>query len=103
MPCRRDDDYPEDARWSAAFLCAILTVTDALGNTDHVLDRIESSDAGINASHIRLWWKQHKEADARRKANEARLAELERQRKEKIALALAKLTDEEKALFNLRK
>jgi hypothetical protein len=85
----------------AAYLCAVLAVTDALGNTDHILGRINSDAMYVNRHSVRVWWEKHKEADARRIANELARQELERQRVEKVAAAMAKLTDEERALLNL--
>ena len=53
----------------------------------------------LRDDEVRLWWKKHKEDDAR---EQARLAEIERKKRVKEE-ALARLSDEEKELLGLKK
>lgn len=115
MPCHtngeecqshREREYPrlkpmQGPPIEAAFLCAVLTVTDSLGNTDHILRRVDSKISGVDTAQIMSWWMRHKESDRKRIEAENLQKEAKRLHADKVAAAMAKLTDEEKALLRL--
>ena len=104
MPCqsydsswdREDDDrrkiqeLKKQADMLARIACKALTELEKNEIEDLLL---------LKDDEVRLWWKKHKEDDAR---EQARLAEIERKKRVKEE-ALARLSDEEKELLGLKK
>ena len=102
MPCmsyettwaRNSDDYEvrkvkREADKLARIACRAMQALEDMGKADFLL---------LKDSEVREWWSAHKEAD--RKAREAEEAKLRRE--ELKALALAKLTPEERAALGIK-
>lgn len=80
----------QEADKLARIACKALQALEDMGKEDFIL---------LKDDEVREWWQQHQEADRRARAAE----EAKRLKKEARARAIAKLTDEEKALLGLKK
>jgi hypothetical protein len=74
----------------------LCTAVRAVG-IDELIAKGDWSEAGIKADSVRDWWDQHEKADAARRKEEARVAELNRRRAE----ALAKLSPDEREALGI--
>ena len=74
----------------ARIACKALAALEDMGKEDFLL---------LKDDEIRVWWKAHKEADAKARAE----AQAKQERKEAKERLLARLTDEEKSLLGLKK
>lgn len=102
MPCRdyEDDrayhDYESELRALrkqndrlARIACKAMTALEELEKEDFLL---------LKDEEVRMWWKKHKEADAKAAAERA-----EKERRERIKQeALAKLSAEERAILGIK-
>ncbi len=78
MPCddgSRDHSYPVDNPKHMAALCAILSVV----GTD-VLSKVNWKEAGVSRHYVETWWKEHQQADERRRVYEARAKQQQAER-----------------------
>lgn len=104
MPCRTEEPWESSQRATAlianlgAALCAVLSVVEANGEIEELLQAVDYKEAGIPEGFIREWWAKHQEEDRIRKEREASAAKRERIRKR----ALDKLSKEEKAALGIR-
>lgn len=79
MPCSdggycEDDEYDVDG--VVAYLCGIVTVLEKRKVLKEVLADVNWEDVGRDRKEFDVWWKAHKEEDARRVAEELQNAKL---------------------------
>lgn len=74
----------------ARIACKALAALEDMGKEDFLL---------LKDDEVRIWWKAHKEADAKARAE----AQAKQERKEAKERLLARLTEEEKVLLGLKK
>lgn len=104
MPCN-DGGYgngyaEKQAKWFEALACGIFTQMDKQpidGLLNDILDNLDYQEMGINRLDVEFWWKSHKSADEKRRAEEAQKAQIEELR----ILGLSKLTQEERKALGL--
>lgn len=79
MPCS-DGGYCEDDEYDfdgvVAYLCGIVTVLEKRKVLKEVLADVNWDDVGRDRKEFDVWWKTHKEDDARRVAEELQNAKL---------------------------
>ena len=103
MPCmsydtnwaRSSDDrnvklLKKEADKLARIACKALAALEDMGKEDFLL---------LKDDEIRIWWRAHKEADAKARAE----AQAKQKRKEAKERVLARLTEDEKILLGLKK
>lgn len=110
MPCKSDyQDYETNTELSrkidrlTAMLCACCSLIETKKVKLPEPEFLTSKNEIIKLS-VAAWWDGHKEIDKKRKALEEEkkaLAKERKDKKEKVAEALSKLTDEEKRLLGL--
>ncbi len=97
------DDVREHNMLEAA-MCGLLTAIEKWGNdttpegrVKQMLDKVDWTEAGVKRKTFELWWRKHKKQDEERRAREAAA----RRKEELKAVALSKLTAEERAALGL--
>lgn len=113
MPCHDPDNWqpmPQTShgmtfRHFEAALCGILDAVERYGNdttlegrVKMLFDRVDWDEAGISRRTVEVWWHNHKQDDAERRAREA----AERRKEELRASGLSKLTPEERAALGIK-
>lgn len=102
MPCQSyDNDYMREPNYDSQ-MRSLKKQADKLARIAcKALTELEKNEVEdlllLKDEEVRVWWKKHKEDDAR---EQARLAEIERKERVKQE-ALAKLSDEERKLLGI--
>lgn len=75
MPCRDDYAYHEsiertidERKHLQAIVCGLLTYIEP--SIPDILDKLDYNEMGVSQSYTKEWWKEHKEADQKRRRRE---------------------------------
>lgn len=103
MPCYdpRDDvqkvEVEVESGKQTSRLCAIFSALERMGMLTQTLDNADWKECGVSRSSTEVWWKNHKEEDARRRQREREEAKRKRERHE----ALMSLTPKQRKALGL--
>lgn len=88
-----------------AMLCMVLTTLEEENELGHFKELFNYKESGVSREELMLWWREHREADAKRRREEYEAAEKARKKAEREAerqKVLEKLSPEERKLLGVK-
>lgn len=89
----------------AAMLCMVLSTLEEENELGHFKELFNYKESGVSREDLMTWWREHKDADAKRRREEYEAAEKARKKVEREAerqKVLERLTPEERELLGVK-